>query len=157
MAHAGRGSLGIGVVLVALSGCAAVRHASPHSIYVGAARYEVDSIVRARSVTAPAAVRSEEVARLEHGSIHVVQVRTGEQPHRHPGHDLVVAVVGGEGVLHVDGRAVTLRAGDVAAVARGTLHWFANTGRQPAVAVVTFMPPVDEPDAVPVDSTSEGR
>ncbi|MCW5892545.1 MAG: cupin domain-containing protein [bacterium] len=96
-------------------------------------------------------LRADEVGRTAAASHHVVQVATAETPHRHRSHDLTVTVLEGEGVLHVEERALPMRAGDVAVVARGVPHWFARTGARTAVAFVVFTPPLDAPDTQPVE------
>ena len=82
-------------------------------------------------------------------STHLVQVRDRETPHLHARHDLVVTLLRGRGTLHTAGRALPMRAGDVAVVPRGTTHCFVNEGTDPAVAFVTFAPPHDGTDQVP--------
>src|SRR5579884_4111556 len=70
--------------------------------------------------------------------------------------ELTVHVLSGGGVLVLARRRVTLRAGDVVLIARGVTHWFTPGGREPAVALAVFTPPLDGPDAVPVDVDSAG-
>ena len=41
--------------------------------------------------------------------------------------------------------------GDTAVVHRGEPHWFASEGAYPAISLVVFTPPLDAPDAVPVE------
>lgn len=79
-----------------------------------------------------------------------MQIAGREHPHQHVHHDLTVAVVRGGGTLHVESAAVALVAGDVATVPRATPHWFERTSDDAAVAFVTFSPPLDGPDNVPV-------
>ena len=44
-----------------------------------------------------------------------------------------------------------MRVGDTAVVPKGVPHYFVNNGDQPAAAFVTFTPPYDGTDNVPVD------
>ncbi len=83
-------------------------------------------------------------------SYHLVQVRDREQPHLHAGHDLTMTLLQGKGTFHIQGNAFELRAGDVAVVRRGTPHYFVNSDSTPAVAFVTFAPPYDGTDQVPI-------
>ena len=101
-------------------------------------------------------IRVDELARTAALSVHLVQVRGGERPHRHTQHDLVVCVVRGEGILTMGGTQRRLRAGDVAVVPRGTPHWFVNAGQGVATALVAFVPPLDAPDSVPLDVDTPG-
>ena len=85
-------------------------------------------------------------------SHHVVQIRDREKPHLHQQHDGTVFMFKGSGYLIMDKRRVDLSAGDVVYIPRGTVHYFVNTGRDPAVAFVVFAPPFDGKDIVPVDN-----
>ena len=66
--------------------------------------------------------------------------------------DGTVFMFKGSGYLIMDKRRVDLSAGDVVYIPRGTVHYFVNTGRDPAVAFVVFAPPFDGKDIVPVDN-----
>jgi quercetin dioxygenase-like cupin family protein len=109
-------------------------------------------LVRTHPIAPEANIRADEIERTAGGTLHLVQVRGGESPHRHVAHDLVVQVVAGHGALTLGGVRRELRAGDVAVVPRGVPHWFVNTGGDPAIALVVFMPPLDAPDSIPVDA-----
>ena len=105
-------------------------------------------------------VRVDEVARTPSASYHLVQVHGSEKPHRHLQHDLTVLVLRGEGTLVLSGTKLQLAAGDVAVIARGTVHWFASAPGRDAVALVTFAPALDAPDTVPaevIDSPAADR
>jgi quercetin dioxygenase-like cupin family protein len=95
-------------------------------------------------------VRADRVARTETASYHVVQVRDREAPHRHVTHDLTVVLLRGRGTLVLAGRRIPVRAGDAYLVPRGTVHSFVNDGRERAVTLAVFTPPLDAPDTVPV-------
>ena len=84
-------------------------------------------------------------------SYHLIQIRDREAPHIHQNHDLVVTLLHGQGDLHQAGTALAMRAGDTAVVPKGVPHYFVNTGDQPAAAFVTFTPPYDGKDNVPLD------
>jgi mannose-6-phosphate isomerase-like protein (cupin superfamily) len=84
-------------------------------------------------------------------SWHLVQIRDRERPHIHATHDLTVMLVRGHGQLHMAGTAYDLRAGDIAVVPHGTPHYFVNSAAAPAAAFVTFAPPYDGKDQVPVE------
>jgi mannose-6-phosphate isomerase-like protein (cupin superfamily) len=83
-------------------------------------------------------------------SHHVVQVRDREKPHIHKLHDGTVVMVKGHGYLMMDNRRIDLSAGDVVYIPRGAVHYFVNTGGEPAVAFVIFSPPFDGKDNVPI-------
>lgn len=85
-------------------------------------------------------------------SYHLVQIRDREPPHIHTTHDLVVTLLRGKGRLFVRGEAHEMHPGDVAVVAHGTPHYFVNTDCAPAAAFVTFAPPYDGTDQVPVQA-----
>ena len=84
-------------------------------------------------------------------SFHLIQIRDRERPHLHATHDLVVTLLRGQGHLYIRGRAHAMRAGDVGVVPRETAHYFVNSGCTPAAAFVTFTPPYDGKDQVPVN------
>ncbi len=96
----------------------------------------------------PGEVSVVDVGRTSWVSHHVAVVRTAEKPHYHRFHDLTVTLLRGEGVLTVDQRQTTMKAGEVAHIQRGVSHFFRNTGREPAAAFVVFSPPFDGRDNV---------
>ena len=103
-------------------------------------------------------IRADEVGRTPGASYHVVQVRGAETPHRHVAHDVAALVLCGQGAMTVGGERRSIAAGDVTVIPRGTPHFFANTGRDVSVALVTFTPPLDAPDTEPViDSPPDRR
>jgi len=130
-------------------GCSATREPR---VVVGSDEYALDGLLAARPLAADANIRADEVARTTGASVHLVQVRRGESPHRHATHDLTVAVLRGRGRLTVDDTVRAMMPGDVAIVRRGTVHWFVNDDdHEPSVALVVFTPPLDAPDTVPAD------
>jgi mannose-6-phosphate isomerase-like protein (cupin superfamily) len=129
-------------------------------IHIGSLVSGVDAFLRAHPLSPGQYLRADEMSRTATASYHLVQVRGRAQPHRHATHDLTVVVLRGHGVLTVDGTQRALAPADAAIVPRGTVHWFANTGRDASVALVMFTPPLDAPDVVPapeIDSPSAGR
>ncbi len=128
-------------------------------VLVGGDADDVDALCHRHPLAADANIRADEIARTPAATVHLVQVRGGETPHRHATHDLTVTVLAGEGVLTVGDAARAMRAGDVAVVPRGATHWFVRSGSSPAVALVVFAPPLDAPDsiAVGVDSPPSAR
>jgi mannose-6-phosphate isomerase-like protein (cupin superfamily) len=144
------------LALVVAVGCAArtVRVVTPTSVAT------VDELCRSHPIAADGNIRADEIARSAGGSMHLIQVRGGEAPHRHAMHDLSVTVLRGEGILRLAGATRRLRAGDVAFVPRGAPHWFTRSGADVAVAIAVFSPPLDAPDTVPaddVDSPADAR
>jgi len=120
----------------------------------------LDELVSRHPLDATTNIRADELDRTAGASIHLVQVRGGETPHRHRQHDLAITVLRGEGVLTLDGATRRLEAGDVAVIPRGAAHHFVRTGKAPAAALVVFAPPLDAPDTVPVadvDSPATAR
>jgi len=128
-----------------LAGCAT----RPPHVPFGALTDGVDAFVAAHPLAAEQAIRADEVGRTASASYHVVQVRGSESPHRHVAHDLTVFVLRGQGMLTLEETRQALAAGDAAVIPRGAVHWFANGGREPALALVVFAPPLDAPDTVP--------
>jgi mannose-6-phosphate isomerase-like protein (cupin superfamily) len=83
-------------------------------------------------------------------SHHIVQVRDREAPHFHRAHDGTVVMISGHGYLIMSDKRIELAAGDIVYIPRGAVHYYVNTGFEPAVAFVVFSPPFDGKDVVPV-------
>ncbi|HEV7733285.1 MAG TPA: cupin domain-containing protein [Candidatus Binatia bacterium] len=135
---------------------AACTHHTP-VLDVGVLSDGLDAFLAAHPLATGQNIRADEVGRTATASYHVVQVADRETPHVHAMHDLTVLVLRGEGTLRRDAGTVRLQAGDVVVVPRDRVHWFARDGAEPAIALVTFTPPLDAPDNVPVDSDGARR
>jgi quercetin dioxygenase-like cupin family protein len=137
----------ISLALVTVIGCA------PGGVRVTTdeARWRVDELRTRYPLDGTTNIRVDELERTAALSVHLVQVRGGETPHRHQSHDLVVTVLDGAGVLTIAGERRRMQAGDVAVVPRAVPHWFVRSGPTPATALVVFAPPLVAPDTVPLD------
>lgn len=135
------------LVTLVLGGCAA---RTPR-IVVGSDVFDLDALLAPRPVAATQEIRADELARTGTASYHLVQVVGRERPHRHAQHDLAVLVLRGHGTLTLGAATVRMRAGDAAVIPRDRPHWFRREGREPAVALAIFSPPLDAPDHVPED------
>lgn len=119
-------------------------------LVVGAGPGDLRTFLATHPPASEQEIRADEIGRTATASYHVVQVQGAERPHLHAKHDLTVVVLAGRGTLRRDGAApLALAAGDAVAIPRGQVHWFTREGREPAVAFVTFSPPLDAPDTVP--------
>jgi quercetin dioxygenase-like cupin family protein len=130
-----------------LAACAARAPRVPFGTLAGG----LDAFVASHPLSTGQDIRADEVGRTASASYHLVQVRGRETPHRHLAHDLTVLVLRGRGTLSRGADRITLGAGDAAVIPRGEVHWFARGGRENAVALVVFSPPLDAPDAVPAE------
>ena len=127
-------------------GCAA----RAPQLVVGAGPGDLRAFLAAHAPAPQQEIRADEIGRTTTASYHVVQVRGAERPHLHASHDLTVVVLEGRGTLRREGTApLALAAGDAVVIPRGQVHWFTREGSEPAVALVTFAPPLDAPDTVP--------
>ena len=128
-------------------GCAsqAVRFSVPQGAF------DLDQFLASHTLAEEGGIRADQIGRVEGASYHIVQVLGRERAHRHDAHDLTVFVLRGRGILTRPAGATPLAQGDAAVVPRGEPHWFASEGAFPAVALVVFSPPLDAPDAVPLD------
>ena len=137
-------------VLAALLASACASRVTRVSAPQGA--FDLDAFLAAHELPSDGGIRADRIGRAEGASYHLVQVLGSENPHRHLTHDLTVFVLRGRGVLTRGGGTRTrLEAGDTAIVPRGEPHWFASEGAFPAVSMVVFTPPLDAPDAVPLE------
>jgi len=130
-----------------LSACAPRAPRVPY----GALAPGIDAFLSAHPLAPDQQIRADEIGRTASASYHLVQVRGSETPHRHVAHDLTVVVLRGRGTLTLGAARSDLGAGDAAVIPRGAPHWFANRGRESAIALVAFTPPLDAPDTIPVD------
>ena len=119
----------------------------PPRVAVGALAAGLDEFVAAHPLAGGQGIRADEVGRTVTASYHLVQVRGSESPHRHVAHDLTVR----QGTLTLGEVRRALAAGDAAVIPRGAVHWYANGGGAPALALVVFTPPLDAPDTVPAE------
>jgi quercetin dioxygenase-like cupin family protein len=136
-----------------LLGLQACPQAGPQ-VTIGALRHGVEPYLADHPLEPGAEIRVDRVTRTTGASVHVVQLAGSERPHRHEQHDLFVHVLRGRGILTLASERISMRAGDVVAIERGVAHWFASEPGTVAVALVTFVPPLDAPDSVPDDVDS---
>jgi mannose-6-phosphate isomerase-like protein (cupin superfamily) len=131
------------------AGCVRAPHIitpEPHSVSSGS----LTALLAGHPLAATQNISALPLGHTDAFSYHLVQVRDREQPHVHATHDLVVTLLRGKGQMYVRGIPTEMRAGDVAVVTHGTPHYFVNTGCIPTAAFVTFAPPYDGTDQVPI-------
>ena len=148
-----------GWAMLALVGALGCRSAAPTvpRVSIGALQQGLEPFLAAHPLAPNAPIRGDLVERTSGYSVHVVQVRGSEPPHRHMNHDLVVQVLRGSGVFTVNGTAVAMRAGDDVAIPRGTLHWWTPSPGTTAVTLGIFAPPLDAPDTAPATDVDSPR
>lgn len=117
-------------------------------LVAGALPDGLDTFLASHPLSPGQTLRNDRIDRTRAASWHVIQVRATEAPHRHRAHDLTVLVLRGAGVLTLDGHTTPMRAGDAAVIPRDRVHWFAQSGDEPAVTLAVFTPPLDAPDSV---------
>jgi mannose-6-phosphate isomerase-like protein (cupin superfamily) len=66
------------------------------------------------------------------------------ESHSHKVQEQIYHVLGGEGILIVDGERRLVRANDVTYIPPGVVHEFHNTGIEPLVFLVITSPPTDD-------------
>lgn len=88
----------------------------------------------------------------ENASHFIIQIRDREKPHIHETHDLTVIVKRGNGILHLGKDKLPMGMGNIAFIPKGVLHYFVNTGSEPAIAYVIFTPFYDGTDIKEVPS-----
>jgi quercetin dioxygenase-like cupin family protein len=70
----------------------------------------------------------------------VVPPGGGPPPHRHTREDEAFYVLAGDVTVHADGRTFTASHGTWVTLARGSLHWFRNDGKDTATMLVLVTP-----------------
>jgi mannose-6-phosphate isomerase-like protein (cupin superfamily) len=90
-----------------------------------------------------------------HASHHLVVLRAREPLHRHDVHEFHVVILRGYGTMQIGDVVVPAGEGSVMYVPRATVHAFANTSPMPAVALVTYTPPLSAPDRVLVEPPAD--
>jgi mannose-6-phosphate isomerase-like protein (cupin superfamily) len=143
-------SLGL-LALALVAGCGA-EAANPRLILRYEKALDVRDLNSLVQQAGPGPIAVIELGRTAWVSEHLAVVREAETPHYHRFHDITVFVLRGEGVMDLEGKRFTMRAGDVTHVYRGVRHFFRNTGKEAAVAFVTFSPPFDGRDTVSGDT-----
>jgi quercetin dioxygenase-like cupin family protein len=82
-----------------------------------------------------------------HASHHIIRLNKNERPHIHETHDLVVFVLEGEALFHLeDNKVIPVRKGDVISVPRGVSHWAELIQERPVVGYAVFTPALEGPD-----------
>ncbi|MBL8878878.1 MAG: cupin domain-containing protein [Phycisphaerales bacterium] len=137
------------LIAIAASGCAARDDA------VSQGTQQIDPVMIARALEhAPCPADRDfypqNLLITERFSMHLLQFRTAEQRHIHRRHDLTFVVVRGTGEVWVNDRRFQAKPGDVFHIPRGTPHYCVNTGDAVLAAVLTFTPPFDRSDSIPV-------
>ena len=92
-----------------------------------------------------------EISRDAESSHHIVAIRTGETPHRHDRHDLMVVMLEGHGTWRLGSETRAAGEGSIFYVPRGTVHAFVNESDAPAKAYAVYFPPFDGTDRAPAD------
>ncbi len=69
----------------------------------------------------------------------IIPPGAGIGPHRHEQEDELFVVIGGEGVVEEDGRAVRVAAGDAVLTGRGGSHAVRNEGGEPLEMLAVIM------------------
>jgi quercetin dioxygenase-like cupin family protein len=137
------------VCLASAAGCCATTPSLTLSDPHGARQSTLEAVLQQNPLAEGQNIRAVALGQTEALSYHLVQIHDREPPHIHATHDLAVTLLRGAGTLYIRGIPHDMRTGDVAAVPRGTPHYFVNTQSTPAAAFVTFAPPYDGKDQVP--------
>lgn len=67
------------------------------------------------------------------------QIREPWENRQHPGTDVMLYVIGGEGTLRLDGRDISMQAGHFASVPRGATYSLLRRGRNPLIVLATIV------------------
>ncbi len=144
-----RTGIGIGwIACVVLTACATATSAL--TLHVADLNVDLKKFLRDHPMAEGQSIRNDLIANSPTASVHIVQIRDAEKPHVHAEHDLRVVVVRGRGTIHIRDRTFRAGVGSVFEIEKGVPHFFVNGGPGPAAALVTFTPPFDGKDIVPV-------
>lgn len=129
-------------------GCAA--RTSALNLHLGHTDIDLRVFLKEHPLDSGQNIRIDLIASGPSSSIHVVQIRQAEKPHLHARHHLKAVIIRGQGTMHIDGKKISAGVGSVFEIERGTPHYFVNSGTGTAAALVTFTPPYDGKDMIPV-------
>lgn len=100
----------------------------------------------AEDLQKPIAVRF--LRKTPQASFHIIRLKGAEKPHRHVVHDLSVFMISGRARVHLGKLTYEMRAGDVAEIPQGTLHWAESLASEGSEVYAVFTPPYDGKDFV---------
>ena len=94
--------------------------------------------------------------RSPQASTHLIRLNGDEVPHYHDYHDLNVTVLSGKSIIHFKDHQVSLEAGDVLFIPKGTYHWAEKSNPDACVIFAVFAPAFDGKDRrfVEIDKTT---
>ncbi|HVY60214.1 MAG TPA: cupin domain-containing protein, partial [Planctomycetota bacterium] len=103
--------------------------------------------------------RTDEIARTDSVSVHLIQTRTEVPLNFHEAHDELVFLWSGAGMLEVAGVAREMKRGEWVLIPRHAPHAFRAEGGKPAAALSIFTPAFDGKDRIlaPHDVESERK
>jgi len=97
-------------------------------------------------------VRITPLFKNDDSSHYIIQINDRERPHIHETHDLTVIVKKGKGTLNLGKEKIAMKAGDIAFIPRGKVHYFVNESKHcTAVSYVVFSPAYHGKDKKIVD------
>ena len=136
--------------LLGIGGCtsASGRFIAPPAIGNEAVMRDLDSLLLDNPLAAGENIKAIALQRSAHSAHVLVQVRDREPVHYHADSDITVLMLRGSGVIHMGKQVLATKAGDAIFVPRGAVHYFVNTGNNPAAALVTYSPPPGPDDRV---------
>ena len=121
--------------------------APPTATASGVAVADIDSLLTAYPLGEDP-WRTDVIAYDSASSIHLIQVGSLMESHRHQGHEENIWIVRGAGVLTVNGDKYRVKAGQVVHIPRNKVHAFRSLGSVAAVLVSVFSPGFDGKDQV---------
>ena len=76
----------------------------------------------------------------EYSSANLIRLKGNEVPHYYKNHDLTVTAISGKHTLHFADHNVSLEAGDIAIIPKGTIHWAENNDPVASTVFALFSP-----------------
>ena len=110
-----------------------------------------DEVTRANPIDATRGAVLTEVARGEQASVNVWQMTKGLPLHFHRSHEEVIFVKSGRAEVRIGERTLTMQAGDLVLIPKGTLHSARAVGEEPFRGISVFAPAFDGKDRILVD------
>ena len=139
-------------LIATLSGCAMGQRTTFYQLGIEGkvGQKPIDRLLWENSLSADKNAQDSIILDGDYANYHLLQLRFSEDPHLHEKHDLMVLVQSGRGVMHLKDQSFAVSPGSIIFIPRKIVHYFVNSGVEPAVAIAVFSPPYYGDDSIPI-------